>query len=71
MHALSRFGYKLLNNCTAPAPDSDDVLVVEEEAFLCAGHAKETTTKTSSLPGAGAAQLLKGKFTISTKFQGL
>ena len=41
--------YKRLNNCAAPAPDSDDVLVVEEEVFLCAGHAKEATTKTSSL----------------------
>ena len=34
-------------------PDSDDVLVVEEEVFLCAGHTKEATTKTSSLSGAG------------------
>ena len=34
-------------------PDSDDVLVVEEEVFLCAGHAKEATTKTSSLSGVG------------------
>ena len=42
--------YKGLNNC-------DDVLVVEEEVFLCAGHAKEATTKTSSLAGAGAAQV--------------
>ena len=33
--------YKRLNNCAAPAPASDDVLVVEEEVFLCAGHAKE------------------------------
>ena len=49
--------YKRLNDCAAPAPYSDDVLVVEEEAFLCAGHAKEATTKTSSLSGAGAAQL--------------
>ena len=35
--------YKRLNNCAAPTPDSDDVLVVEEEVFLCAGHAKEAT----------------------------
>ena len=49
--------YKRLNNCAAPAPASDDVLVVEEEVFLCAGHAKEATTKTSSLAGAGAEQL--------------
>ena len=49
--------YTRLNNCAAPAPDSDDVLVVEEEVFLCAGCAKEATTKTSSLSGAGAAQL--------------
>ena len=27
--------------------------MVEEEAFLCAGHAKEATTKTASLSGAG------------------
>ena len=26
-----------------PAPDSDDVLVVEEEVILCAGHTKKTT----------------------------
>ena len=42
-------------------PDSDGVLVVGEEAFLCAGHAKEATTKMSSLSGVGrgggAAQL--------------
>ena len=49
--------YERLNNCAAPAPDSDDVLVVEEEAFLCAGHAKEATTKTSSLSVTRAAQL--------------
>ena len=45
------------NNCADPAPDSDDVLVVEEEALLCARHGKEPTTKTSSLSGAGAEQL--------------
>ena len=45
--------YKRLNNCAAHAPASDDVLVVEEEVFLCAGHAKEATIKTSSLAGAG------------------
>ena len=39
--------YKRLNNCVASAPASDDVSVVEEEVFLCAGHAKEATTKTS------------------------
>ena len=49
--------YKRLNNCAAPTPASDDVLVVEEEVFLCAGLAKEATTKTSSLAGVGAAQL--------------
>ena len=42
---------------TVPAPASDDVLllllVVEEEVFLCAGHAKEATTKTSSLAARG------------------
>ena len=38
-------------------PDCDDVLVVEEEVFLCAGYAKKATTKMSSLSGARAAQL--------------
>ena len=50
--------YKRLNNYPPPpppAPDSDHVLVVEEEAFLCVGHAKEATTETSSLSGAGPA----------------
>ena len=46
--------YKRLYNCAALAPASDDVLVVEEEVFLCVGHAKEATTKTPSLAGAGA-----------------
>ena len=45
--------YKRLNNCAAPVPASDDVLVVEEEVFLCAGCAKEATTKTSSLSCTG------------------
>ena len=49
--------YKRLNNCAAPTLDIDDVLVVEEEAVSCARHAKEATTKTSSLSGVGAAQL--------------
>ena len=49
--------YRRLNNCAAHAPDSDDVLVVEEEASFCAGYAKEATTKTSSLSSTGAAQL--------------
>ena len=31
--------------------------MVEEEAYLCAGHAKKATTKTSSLSGAGGGQL--------------
>ena len=47
------------------APNSDDILVVEEEVFLCAGHAKEATTKTSSLAGAGAAQLFNRLYIIS------
>ena len=54
--------YKRLNNCGAPAPDSDDVLVVEEEVFLCVGHAKEATTKTLSQSGAGPAQLFNRLF---------
>ena len=49
--------YKRLNNCAAPAPDSDDVLVVE--VFSCAGHAKEATTKTSSLSGAGGGAIIQ------------
>ena len=54
--------YKRLNNCAAPppppAPASDDVLAVEEEVFFFVwGHAQKATTKTSSLAGAGAAQL--------------
>ena len=49
--------YKQLNNYAAPALASDDVLVEEEEVSLCAEHAKEATTKTSSLAGVGAAQL--------------
>ena len=52
--------YKRLNNCAAPATDSDDVLVVQEEAFLCVWHAMTATTKMSSLSGAGAAQLFNG-----------
>ena len=54
--------YKRLNNCATPAPASDDVLVVEEEVLLCAGHAKEATTKTSPLAGAEAAQLFNGLY---------
>ena len=51
--------YKRLNNCAASAPDSDDVLVIEEEVFLCAAHAKEATTKTSSLSGAGGGAIIQ------------
>ena len=44
----------------------DPGIPVEEEAFLCAGHAKdqEATTKTSSLSGAGAAQLFNRRYPI-------
>ena len=49
--------YKRLNTCAAPVLDSDGTLVVEEEVVLCAGYAKEASTKTSSQSGAGAAQL--------------
>ena len=41
-----------LNNCP-PAPDSDEVLVVEEETLYSVGHAMAATTKTSSLSGVG------------------
>ena len=51
--------YKRLNNCATPAPESDDVLVVEEEVSLCAGHAKEATTKTSSHSGAGGGAIIQ------------
>ena len=46
------------------------VTLVEEEAFLCAGHAKdqEATTKTSSLSGAGAAQLFNRRYPIQNGF---
>ena len=54
--------YKRLNNCAAPALASDKVSVVKEEVFLCAGHAKEATTKTSSLSGAGVTQLFNGLY---------
>ena len=57
--------YKRLNNCAAPAPASDDVLVVEEEVFLCAGHAKEATTKTPSLACVGAAQLFNRLYILN------
>ena len=56
--------YERLNNCAGSAPDRDDILVVEEEVFLCAGHAKEATAKTSSLSGAGAAQLFNRLYRI-------
>ena len=48
-YAVFGYNYKRLNNCATPALDSDDVLVVEEEAFLCAWHAKETTTKLTTM----------------------
>ena len=38
--------YMRLNNCAAPVPGSGSVLVVEEEVFLCVGHAMAATTKT-------------------------
>ena len=38
--------YKRLNNCAAPAPASDDLLVEEEELFFCAVHAKEAPNTT-------------------------
>ena len=48
--------YKWLNSCATPAPDSDDVLVVA--SLACPAHkiASSSTTKTSSLSSAGAAQ---------------
>ena len=45
--------YKRLNNCAAPAPDSDDVLVIASLACLAHKNASSSTTKTSSLAGAG------------------
>ena len=46
-----------LNNCVAPAPDIDDVLVVAAMACPAYKNTSSSTTKTSSLSGAGAAQL--------------
>ena len=50
MHTINSLSYaiayyKRLNNCAAPAPDSDDVLVVEEEVFICAGHGRMGETR--------------------------
>ena len=44
--------YKRLNNCAAPAPGSDDVLVVASLACPTHKNASSSTTKTSSLSGA-------------------
>ena len=49
--------YKPLNSCTAPAPASDDVLVVASLACPAHKNTSSSSTKTSSLAGAGAAQL--------------
>ena len=49
--------YKRLNNCAAPAPDSDDILVVASLACPAHKNTSSSTTKTSSPAGAGAAQL--------------
>ena len=45
--------YKPLNNCAAPAPVSDDVLVVASLACHAHKNTSSSTTKTSSLAGAG------------------
>ena len=45
--------YKWLNNCAAPAPDSDDVLVVASLAYPAHKNTSSSTTKMSSLSGAG------------------
>ena len=45
--------YKRLNDCASTVPDSDYVLVEEEEVFYCAGHAKEATTKRHHCPARG------------------
>ena len=44
---------KQLNNCAAPAPDSDDVLVVAPLACPAHKNVSSSTTKTSALSGAG------------------
>ena len=62
MHAISPFHILAIESFRRPAPDSDDVLVVEEEEVLCAGHAKEATSKTSSLPGTQPAQLFNHSY---------
>ena len=48
---------KRLNNCAAPAPASDDVLVVASLACPAHKNTSSSSTKTSSMAGAGAAQL--------------
>ena len=49
--------YNRLNNCTAPAPHSDDVLLVASLACPAHKNTSSRTTKMSSLSGAGTAQL--------------
>ena len=50
--------YERLNNCTAPAPDCDDVLVVEEEAFYVRGIPRKLPLKRHHCPARGGAKSL-------------
>ena len=45
--------YKRLNSCAAPAPDSDDVLVVEEEVFYVQGMPRKLPLKRPPCPAQG------------------
>ena len=51
--------YKRQNNCAAPAPDCDDVLVVASLACPAHKNASSSTTKTSSLFGAGSGAIIQ------------
>ena len=68
---ISTFFYKRLNNCAAPAPDSDDVLVVASLAYLAHKNTSSSTTKTSSLSGAergGGTQLFNRLYKFKTAY---
>ena len=55
MHTISRFGYTILNNCAAPVPASDDVLVGEEEVFYVRGMPRKLPLKRCHWPARGGA----------------
>ena len=51
--------YKRLNNCTTPAPDSGDVLVVASLACHTHKNTSSSTTKTSPLSSAGGGAIIQ------------